>query len=75
MGAEQEKRYLNQIWARFDNLIAFPDRYRHRPDLFSGCQLAAEGKHVILFRHDKEKLEIVRILHSAMDFKRHLPKI
>jgi plasmid stabilization system protein ParE len=28
---------------------------------------------VILFRIGQDALEIVRVLHSAMDFKRHLP--
>jgi plasmid stabilization system protein ParE len=27
---------------------------------------------VILFRASQESLEIVRVLHAAMDFKRHL---
>ncbi|RYD22497.1 MAG: type II toxin-antitoxin system RelE/ParE family toxin [Verrucomicrobiaceae bacterium] len=72
-GPDQEKRYLNLIWARFENLLVESGRYKRRPDLFPGCQIAAEGKHVILFRCDIEKLEVVRVLHSAMDFKRHLP--
>ena len=40
---------------------------------FPGCQLAPPGKHVILFRIDGTVLQIVRVLHSAMDFKRHIP--
>jgi plasmid stabilization system protein ParE len=34
--------------------------------------LAAEGRHVILFRVRNDVLQVVRVLHSAMDFKRHL---
>jgi toxin ParE1/3/4 len=71
-GAEQENHYLGQMWSRFESLRQDPDRYRQRPDLFPGCSIAAEGKHVILFRADPEQIEIVRVLHSAMDFKRHL---
>ena len=33
--------------------------------------IAAEGRHVILFRADEGVLKIVRVLHVAMDFKRH----
>jgi toxin ParE1/3/4 len=71
-GTEQEDRYLNRIWAKFDSLRADPDRYRLRPDLFPDCRIAAEGKHVILFRASGDLLGIVRVLHAAMDFKRHV---
>lgn len=72
-GAEQEQRYLDRIWARFESLRLNPERHRPRPDLFPGCRLATEGKHVILFRCNDDLLEVVRVLHAAMDFKRHLP--
>ena len=72
-GAEQEERYLRQIWSRIESLRADPFRHRLRAELFPGCRIAAEGRHVILFRAGDQALEIVRVLHSAMDFKRHLP--
>lgn len=72
-GDDQEQRYLDRIWSRFQDLRLHPERYRVRPDLFPGCRIAAEGKHVILFRANSGTLEIVRVLHAAMDFKRHLP--
>ena len=71
-GAEQEERYLNRIWAKLDSLRADPTRCRLRADLFPGCRIAAEGKHVILFRANDDLLEVVRVLHAAMDFKRHV---
>ncbi len=72
-GPVQEQRYLERIWARFEDLRIHSNRYRLRPDLFPGCRIAAEGKHVILFRSTGESIEVARVLHSAMDFKRHLP--
>jgi len=72
-GEAQEQRYLDRLWARFESLRSAPDRYRLRQDLFPGCRIAAEGKHVILFRANDDRLEIVRVLHVAMDFKRRLP--
>jgi toxin ParE1/3/4 len=72
-GAEQEAAYLDRMWEKFESLLANPAPYRFRPDLFPGCQIAAEGKHAILFRIDKSTLQVVRVLHGAMDFKRHLP--
>jgi plasmid stabilization system protein ParE len=49
-GSDQEQRYLDRIWSRLEDLQQNPGRYRLRPDLFPGCRIAAEGKHVILFR-------------------------
>ena len=72
-GTAQEQKYPDQLWSRFEFLSADPTPFRFRQDLFPGCQIAAEGKHVILFRVDHAVLQIVRVLHSAMDFKRHLP--
>jgi toxin ParE1/3/4 len=68
----QEERYLDRLWKRFEILQANPERHRLRPDLFPGCRIAAEGRHVILFRTDEDVLKIVRVLHVAMDFKRHI---
>jgi toxin ParE1/3/4 len=73
-GPTQEMAYLDQMWEKFETLLADSSHYRSRPELFPGCQVASEGKHVILFRVNKSTLQIVRVLHSAMDFKRHLPK-
>jgi plasmid stabilization system protein ParE len=49
-GAQQERFYLDALWAKFEAILAQPDRWRTRNDLFPGCQLAAQGRHVILFR-------------------------
>jgi len=72
-GEVQEERYLRKIWSRIESLRADPFRYRLREELFPGCRLASEGRHVLLFRASDGILEIVRVLHSAMDFKRQLP--
>ena len=70
---KQEDKYLNELWIRFEELLADPQRWRSRDDLFPGCQLASQGKHVILFRIEMDVLQVVRVLHSAMDFQRHIP--
>ena len=73
-GEAQEQEYLDALWTRFEEILTDPERWRFRNDLFAGCQIASQGKHVILFRIDAEVLQVVRILHSAMDFRRHLPE-
>ena len=71
-GEEQDEMYLRQIWARIESIRSAPQTFRLREDLFPGSRLAAEGRHVILFRCENKTLQVVRVLHSAMDFKRHL---
>ena len=73
-GEHQEQEYLDALWMRFEEILADPKRWRFRNDLFAGCQIASQGKHVILFRIDAKVLQVVRILHSAMDFRRQLPQ-
>lgn len=73
-GVGQEQAYLDSLWNKFEEILADPQRWRCRDDLFPGCQLAPQGRHVILFRIQGRSLQIVRILHSAMDFPRHLPE-
>jgi toxin ParE1/3/4 len=71
-GPVQETAYLDRIWDKFEAILADAAPYRFRPDLFPGCQVAAEGKHVFLFHVNDSTLQVVRVLHGAMDFKRHL---
>jgi toxin ParE1/3/4 len=68
----QDEIYADLLWKRFEEILADASSYRFRHDLFPGCQIASEGRHVILFRIRKGVLQVVRVLHSAMDFKRHL---
>jgi toxin ParE1/3/4 len=71
-GTQQEQIYLDLLWKKFEEILATPEKCRFRNDLFAGCQIAAQGRHVILFRIEGRTLQIVRILHSSMDFRRHL---
>jgi len=72
-GTQREQHYLDCLWEKFEAITADPARYRLRNELFAGCRTVAKGRHVILFRTSQDSLEIVRVLHAAMDFKRHLP--
>jgi len=72
-GAEQEERYLKNLYSKFSEILNDPARWRFREDLFPRCQVAAEGRHLILFRIDNDVLLIVRILHGSMDLGRHIP--
>ena len=70
---EQADRYVDAPWERFQFMAEEPGRFRLREDLFPGCRIAPQGKHVILFRIQGDRLAVVRILHGAMDLSRHIP--
>ena len=73
-GRRQENLHLDGMWARCEEILAAPEKFRHRRDLLPGCQIAAQGNPIILFRVGPDPLHVVRVLHGAMDFGRHLPK-
>lgn len=72
-GEEQEERYLKSLYRKFAQIAGDPSRWRFREELFPRCQIAREGRHLILFQVNASTLIIVRILHGAMDFGRHIP--
>jgi len=72
-GPEQEERYLDSVWSRFEEILQKPTACRPREDLFPGCRVASIGSHVVLFRIESRVLQVVRVLHAAMDFHRHVP--
>ena len=72
-GQAQADRYLNALWAALEKVAATPERWRLRDDLHPGCRICFSGRHAILFRIHRGRAEIARVLHDAMDFRRHLP--
>ncbi len=73
-GVAQEEKYLEELWRIFEEIAADSSRWRFRNDLFPGCQIASQGKPVILFKIEGDVVQVVRILHSGMDFRRHFPE-
>jgi toxin ParE1/3/4 len=73
-GPEQEEEYIGGIWDLLERIAANPDGHRLRREFRSGCHSAKYQRHVIFFIVSPKKVEIVRILHGAMDFGTHLPE-
>ena len=71
-GAEQEDRYLKGLWAKLAEIQSNPESFRLREDLAKGCRSVRHEKHVIFFSIKGQRLQVIRILHGAMDFNRHL---
>lgn len=72
-GDKQEDLYLEKLLTVLEAIGANPETYRLRADLRIRCRSALAGRHVIFFFQKDETAHIIRILHSSMDFGRHLP--
>lgn len=64
-------KFFDKLDRRILSLIEFPDRGASREDLRKGLRMLVEGYHLIFYRVQGRKVEIVRVVHGAMD----LPKI
>lgn len=71
-GARQAERYLRQLNAAVQVVSEDPGRGRPCDDIRSGYAKFNAGSHTLFFRTVGDRVEIVRILHSRMDFDRHL---
>ena len=72
-GREQAELYVGTLWDAFDKIVAAPERWQPRDALYPGCRICLCGRHAILYRFQEGRVEIARVLHDAMDFRRHLP--
>ena len=71
-GPAQAERYLRRFQAAFYSLAEDPRRGRACDEIRPGYAKFAAGSHTLFFRVVEGQVEIVRILHSRMDFDRHL---
>jgi toxin ParE1/3/4 len=72
-GTEQEQRYLKELWEKLAAVQSNSSSFQLREDLVKSCRSARHGQHVIFFAVQEQTLQIIRILHGAMDFSSHLP--
>lgn len=71
-GAAQTDKYIRSLFTAFQNLSENPQLGRAvdyiRPELLA----KNIGSHVVFFKRDDDGITIVRVLHKAMDFNRHM---
>jgi toxin ParE1/3/4 len=71
-GEAQAERYVIEIGAAFDRIALEPRRGDDCSDIRPGYRKYLVGKHIIFFRLTTSCVEVIRVLHARMDFKRHL---
>jgi toxin ParE1/3/4 len=64
LAADQYLRLLDQ---RIDSLYEMPDRGAPREDLQPGLRMLVQGNYLIFYRVADGGVEILRVLHGAMD--------
>lgn len=70
-GRQQRFSYIKQLQDRFSYLANKPEMGRKRDEIIGSPYSYHEGRHVIFYRITGEGVEILRVLHDAMDFPRH----
>ncbi len=70
-GDSQAEKYLSQIEQQFLNLAKCPELGQDRFELYPGAKSFPQGKHVIFYRLVSEAIEIVRVLHTSMNTRKH----
>ena len=68
----QAEAHIRQIQAAIETIAAAPKLARSCDDVRAGYWKYPAGSHMIFFRLIPGGIDIVRILHSRMDFERNL---
>ena len=68
----QAEIYLRQIQRAIETVAAEPKIARSCNEIRPGYWKYPAGSHVVFFRMMDQAINVVRVLHSRMDFERHL---
>lgn len=71
-GDEQADRYINALFDAFQALAANPDIGRRRADVPPPYRVLGVGSHLIIYRTIDSRVEVLNILHPAMDLATRL---
>lgn len=71
-GHPQKNEYLNNLINTIEELRNSPALGRTRDEVRSGLLSFPNGRHIIFYRYNNERLEVIRILHQAMEPDNHL---
>ena len=71
-GAAQADQYLYDLDREIQGLLKFPDLGTPADHIRAGYRRLHVKRHLVFYRRDGQRLEIVRVLHDAMDVKSHL---
>jgi toxin ParE1/3/4 len=71
-GRAQADKYLGMIERACYFLAKHPTSGRACDEFVPGLKCYPAGKHYIFYRNREDTIEVVRVLHQAMDVSRHI---
>ena len=71
-GGDQAEGYIRLLQRAIETVANDPRKGRSCDEVRAGYCKYPAGSHMLLYRSVKAGIDIVRILHSRMDFERHL---
>ena len=72
-GENQRDRYAQKLDVALKTVAQFPTIGVLRPDLFRGCRVFQVERHSVFYHFlGSETVEILRILSTRMDVRRHI---
>ncbi|MER2250911.1 type II toxin-antitoxin system RelE/ParE family toxin [Methylorubrum podarium] len=72
-GRDQADRYVRLLAEGFARLAEGTARGRTADEIRAGYRRLSVGSHILFYRTGADGvIEVIRILHQRMDFKRHL---
>ncbi len=71
-GIEQADRYSDGLFALFDLIADFPQMARERSEFAPPVRIHSSGAHLVIYRVDGHKVEIIRILHAHQNLTAYL---
>ncbi len=71
-GQAQSEHYLSRIKDQLRLLTRQPRMGIERLGLLPGARSVAVARHVLFYRLNEKRIEIIRILHGRQDLHRHL---
>ena len=71
-GVEQADRYVDGLFALFDLLSDFPEMARDRAEVSPPVRIHPSGAHLVIYRMEGQRIEIIRILHAHQNLTAYL---
>ena len=71
-GIAQADRYADGLFALFDLLADFPEMARERDEFRPPVRIHPSGVHLVIYRPDRQGVEVIRILHAHQNLSAFL---
>lgn len=71
-GVARADRYADGLFALFDLLADFPQMARERSEFKPALRIHPSGAHLVIYRADGQRIEIIRILQAHQNLTAYL---